>query len=43
VQCPWHGALFDACTGKRITGPSPRDVPSYAVRLSGDDIEVEAP
>ena len=43
VQCPWHGALFDLSTGKRITGPSPRDVTAYKVRVSGDDIEIEAP
>ncbi len=43
VQCPWHGALFDLCTGKRVAGPSPRDVTSYAVRITGDDVEIEAP
>jgi len=43
VQCPWHGALFDVCTGKRVAGPSPRDVRAFTVRVTGDDVEIEAP
>jgi nitrite reductase/ring-hydroxylating ferredoxin subunit len=43
VQCPWHGALFDVRTGDRVAGPSPRGVPCFAVRVTGDSVEVEAP
>ncbi len=41
VICPWHGANFDVKTGKVLTPPAPADVPHYAVRVVGNDIEVE--
>lgn len=43
IQCPWHGALFDVRTGKRLAGPSPGDVRAHPVRLSGDAVEIEVP
>lgn len=43
VTCPWHGATFDVCTGKNETPPAPKEVPSYKVRMVGEDIEVEIP
>ena len=43
VTCPWHGANFDVCSGKNLTPPAPGEVPSYSVRVEGDDIEVEIP
>ena len=43
VTCPWHGATFDVCTGKNLTPPAPAEVPSYNVRVEGNDIEVEIP
>lgn len=41
VTCPWHGAAFDVRTGSVLGLPAPRSVTSYAVRIEGDDIEVE--
>ena len=41
VTCPWHGAVFDITTGSVLSAPAPRDVAHYAVRVEGDDIEVE--
>jgi nitrite reductase/ring-hydroxylating ferredoxin subunit len=41
VTCPWHGAVFDVTSGSVLGAPAPRDVASYAVRVDGDDIEVD--
>ena len=41
VTCPWHGAVFDVTTGSVLGAPAPRDVGHYAVRVDGDDIELE--
>ena len=41
VTCPWHGAVFDVTSGAVLGAPAPRDVAHYAVRVEGDDIEVE--
>jgi nitrite reductase/ring-hydroxylating ferredoxin subunit len=41
VTCPWHGAVFDVKTGAVLKGPTSTAVKSYAVRVAGDDIEVE--
>ncbi|MGH9657730.1 MAG: Rieske (2Fe-2S) protein [Bryobacteraceae bacterium] len=41
VTCPWHGAVFDVRTGSVLGAPAPRDVSRYAVRVEGDDIEIE--
>jgi nitrite reductase/ring-hydroxylating ferredoxin subunit len=41
VTCPWHGAVFDVTTGSVLAAPAPQDVAHYAVRVEGDDIEVE--
>jgi 3-phenylpropionate/trans-cinnamate dioxygenase ferredoxin component len=42
VTCPWHGAEFDISTGTNLAPPAPSPVPCYKVRVSGEDIEVEA-
>ena len=41
VTCPWHGAVFDVTTGSVMGLPAPRRVASYAVRIEGEDIELE--
>ena len=41
VTCPWHGAIFDVTSGTVLGAPAPRDVTRYAVRVVGEDIEVE--
>ncbi|WIG61624.1 MAG: hypothetical protein OJF49_004372 [Ktedonobacterales bacterium] len=43
LTCPVHLARFDARTGKVLRGPARDDVPSYAVRVEGDDIYVAVP
>ncbi len=41
VTCPWHGARFDVCSGAVEGPPAKTGVKSYAVRVTGEDIEVE--
>lgn len=41
IMCPRHGAYFDVTTGAALTLPAILPVPTYAVRLDGDDIFVD--
>lgn len=42
IMCPRHGAYFDVTTGAALTLPAILPLPTYAVRLDGEDIFVEA-
>ncbi|PZR57480.1 MAG: biphenyl 2,3-dioxygenase [Candidatus Meridianibacter frigidus] len=41
IMCPRHGAYFDVRTGAALTLPAILPVPSYEVRIEGDDIYVK--
>ena len=41
IECPRHGARFDACTGAVRSLPAVRPVKSYPVRVEGNDILVD--
>jgi len=41
VTCPLHGAKFDVRSGEVLGPPAYDDVASYAVRVSGGDLEVD--
>lgn len=41
IECPWHGAHFDAATGAVEGPPAPEDVTTYEVRVRNDTIEVK--
>lgn len=41
VECPKHGAVFDLATGKNLTLPATKPVPSFPVRVEGEDVYVE--
>ena len=41
IECPRHGARFDVKTGRALTLPAVLPVKAYAVRVAGDDIEVQ--
>ena len=41
IECPRHGARFDVKTGKVLKFPATAPVPTYAVRVVGNDIQVE--
>lgn len=42
IECPRHGARFDVRTGAVLALPAVIPVPTYRVRVEGDDIYVEA-
>ena len=41
VACPLHFATFDIRTGKCTGPPADEDLRTYAVRINGEDVEVE--
>jgi 3-phenylpropionate/trans-cinnamate dioxygenase ferredoxin subunit len=41
IECPRHGARFDVKTGRALTLPAVMPVRAYAVRVEGDDVEVQ--
>jgi 3-phenylpropionate/trans-cinnamate dioxygenase ferredoxin subunit len=43
IICPRHGARFDIRTGKVLALPAFVDIPAYAVRLVGEQIEIGLP
>jgi nitrite reductase/ring-hydroxylating ferredoxin subunit len=40
VTCPWHGWTYSVRSGKAIVPPVGIRVPTYAVRIEGDDVYV---
>ncbi|HUL08983.1 MAG TPA: non-heme iron oxygenase ferredoxin subunit [Candidatus Acidoferrum sp.] len=40
IECPLHQARFSIKTGKVLSEPADADVPSYPVKVEGDDIYV---
>lgn len=42
IECGLHGSSFDLDTGMPQALPAVRPVPTYAVRLDGDDVMVDA-
>jgi len=43
VECPFHGGQFNVRTGEVVAAPPTEAVPTFAVRVEGDDISVEKP
>ncbi|MBM4073243.1 MAG: non-heme iron oxygenase ferredoxin subunit [Planctomycetes bacterium] len=41
LECPWHGARFDVCTGAVLSPPARSGVKAYKVQVSGDEVQVE--
>jgi 3-phenylpropionate/trans-cinnamate dioxygenase ferredoxin subunit len=42
IECPRHGATFDVRTGAALTLPATEPLPTYRVRVEGDDVFIEA-
>lgn len=36
LECPWHGALYDACTGRVRGLPATRPLQTFPTRIDGD-------
>ena len=43
VECWLHGSCFDVRTGKPTGPPATEPVPTYPVRIDGDDVYVALP
>lgn len=43
IECPKHGSTFSLTTGEPQTLPATRPVPTYEVRVEGDDVIVAVP
>lgn len=41
IVCPRHGAEFDVRTGEVLKLPAVMPLPTYAVRVEGDDVYVD--
>lgn len=41
ITCEWHGARFDMKSGKALSLPATRPIPTFACRLDGGDILVD--
>jgi 3-phenylpropionate/trans-cinnamate dioxygenase ferredoxin subunit len=41
VECWLHGSAFDLATGKPTNLPATKPVPTYAVRVDGDEVFVD--
>jgi 3-phenylpropionate/trans-cinnamate dioxygenase ferredoxin subunit len=40
IECPKHGSSFSLKTGEPLTLPATQPVPTYTVRVDGDDVMV---
>ena len=43
IECPQHGSTFSLETGEPQTLPATQPVPTYQVRVEGDDVIVSLP
>ena len=43
LECWKHGSLFSLESGEALTLPATRPVPTYFVRVDGDDVFVDLP
>ncbi|MFN2107956.1 MAG: non-heme iron oxygenase ferredoxin subunit [Candidatus Promineifilaceae bacterium] len=43
VECPRHGARFDVRTGAALCLPAVTPVPTFEVKVEGEDIYIEDP
>ena len=40
IECDAHGSRFDLRTGEALSMPATKGVPTYGVRVNGDDVFV---
>jgi nitrite reductase/ring-hydroxylating ferredoxin subunit len=43
VECPFHGGQFEVRSGKAVMLPATEDIPTFAVRIEGEAIQVAWP
>jgi nitrite reductase/ring-hydroxylating ferredoxin subunit len=40
IECPWHGARFDATSGRCVQGPATDDVRAFDVVPTGNGVRI---
>ena len=40
VTCPWHATVFNVMSGAPLQGPGREPIPTYEVRIEGDEIQL---
>lgn len=40
IECPRHGATFDITSGKVLSAPALVDVPTFQVRVVGNEVQI---
>ncbi len=43
VTCPWHASVFNVKSGEVLKEPAEDPIPTYEVRVEGDEIQVRTP
>ena len=43
LTCPWHASIFNVKSGEVIEEPAENAIPTYEVRVEGDEIQVRKP
>ena len=43
VTCPWHASAFNVKSGEVLEEPAEDPIPTYEVRVEGDEIQVRTP
>ena len=43
IECPRHGARFDVRSGKVLCLPAAVPIPTYEVKVEGDEVKVRVP
>ncbi len=41
IECPRHGSVFDLDSGRPVSLPATLPVPTYRIKLEGEEIKVE--
>ncbi len=43
ITCPWHASIFNVKTGEVLEHPAEDPIPTYEVRVEGDEIQLRNP
>jgi 3-phenylpropionate/trans-cinnamate dioxygenase ferredoxin subunit len=43
IECPQHGSMFNMRTGEVLNPPATQPIPTYEVRVEGQDVYLKGP